>query len=294
MQPLFARFADIWTRRYVIGSRKIDAAHAAVGAGAPAVVVTGGSRGIGYAIAKCFAGNGHRVAIVARNETDLTAAAARLARDGYDVLAIACDITSTDAANRITAALDDAGLYADILVNNAGIGISGPFAENSDEAIAAALAINIGSLTRLTHAFLPAMLQRASGGILNLSSLGAKVPGPYQAVYYASKSYVTALTEAIASENAGQGVRFCVVLPGPVNTGFHADMGADTSLYRRVVPPLSPDQVARSSYRGFTNGRRVIVPGIVNKLLYVALKLLPNAITVPFTRALLRPPPSAQ
>ena len=119
-------------------------------------------------------------------------------------------------------------------------------------------------MTRLTRTALPDMIARQRGGILNVASLGAYVPGPNQAAYYASKSYVVSLTEAIASEASGQGVRVSALAPGPVDTRFHHDMGADRSLYRLVLPSMTPDRVARSAYRGFMFGQRVIVPGIFN------------------------------
>ena len=107
------------------------------------------------------------------------------------------------------------------------------------------LDLNVAALTRLMHHVLPGMLARARGGILNVASLGGLVPGPYQAAYYASKAYVVSLTEAVAAENAGRGVRFMALAPGPVNTGFHAAMGAELSFYRQLIFALERGATAR-------------------------------------------------
>ena len=106
------------------------------------------------------------------------------------------------------------------------------------------------------------MKARGAGGILNVASLGGYAPGPYQAAYYASKAYVLSLTEALAAEAAGSGVRICVVAPGPVETRFHAKMGGEGAFYRSFIRAQTPKAVAASAYRGFMLGRRVVVPGL--------------------------------
>jgi short-subunit dehydrogenase len=257
----------------------------------PAVVVTGGSRGIGLSLAERFLKSGRKTAIVARDAAGLQEAAAALkSSTGADVTTIRCDVTDADALNVITEALKREGLYIDILVNNAGLGLAGSFVDHSEAELSRLVALNIESVTRLTRAALPPMLVRRQGGILNVASLGAVIPGPNQAAYYASKAYVVSLTEAIASEVWGQGVRVSALLPGPVTTEFHEAMGAERSLYRYLLPPMSPERVARSAYRQFMFGNRVIVPGISNMFFYVALKLLPHAVTVPMMFWLLRRP----
>ncbi len=257
----------------------------------PAVVVTGGSRGIGLALARRFLEAGRKTAIVARSAKGLEKAAADLkASTGFDVTTIVCDISERNALDVMTATLNRSGLYLDILVNNAGIGLAGPFESHAEEDLSRLIALNIESVTRLTRGALPPMLARRRGGILNVASLGAIVPGPNQAAYYASKAYVVSLTEAIASETSGRSVRVSALLPGPVNTSFHEDMGAETSLYRFILPSMSADSVAASAYRGFMFGNRVIVPGISNLFFYVALRFLPHTLTVPMVYWLLRRP----
>jgi short-subunit dehydrogenase len=139
------------------------------------------------------------------------------------------------------------------------------------------------------HHVLPGMLARGRGGVMNVASLGGLAPGPYQAAYYASKAYVVSLTEAVASEIAGLGVRLTALAPGPVNTGFHAAMGAEHSFYRQLIFPLSPEGTAKAAYRGYVLGRRLVVPGLFNKLLAIALRILPHTLLLPLIGWLLRP-----
>jgi short-subunit dehydrogenase len=226
---------------------------------------------------------------LARNAGDLSTACAQLkSATEAEALAVVCDVTQPDAADIIQAELQRAGLYLDVLINNAGAGISGPFLTYPPESVSKLIAVNIESVMRLTRAALPAMIKRQRGGILNVASLGGYVPGPNQAAYYASKAYVLSLTEALMHEVAGQGVRVMAIAPGPVETTFHKDMGADASAYRLLLPSLTPERVARSAYLGFIMGRRVVVPGIVNNALFVALRLFPHVFTVPIVAWLLK------
>ncbi len=269
----------------------VRAARKAVAHLKPAVVITGGGRGIGLALARRFLEAGHDTVLVGRSAAKLEAAARYLKpAKGAKVTTIACDVNEPEALQAITAHLAAAGLYLDGLVNNAGMGLSGPFLNQSQTDLARLISINIETVTRLMHAGLPDMLARQRGGVLNVASLGADVPGPNQAAYYASKSFVVSLTEAVASEYSGQGVRISALLPGPVDTAFHEEMGADGALYRLALPSMTADSVARSAYRNFMFGTRVIVPGISNIFFYVALRILPHTITVPLVYWLLRRP----
>jgi short-subunit dehydrogenase len=210
------RLLDAWISRYAAPSL---AALDAVSGRKPGVVVTGGSHGIGLAIARRFAKAGCDVALLARGARALQEAAAAIEEDfAVAAIAIAVDVTAANAPQTIDLKLTERGYYTDILVNSAAVGLSGPFFEQGSPEIARLLDLNVGALTRLTRHVLPGMLGRARGGIVNVASLGGMVPGPYQAAYYASKAYVISLTEALAAENAGSGVRFSAVAPGPINT----------------------------------------------------------------------------
>ena len=287
MPNIFRAAADAWISR---NARPLPEALAAVASLRPATVVTGASRGIGLAIASRFAEAGSDVALIARERGPLEEAAAAIARDfGVKAVPIVIDVIETDAPRAIDVSLAGHGLYMDCLVNNAGIGLSGSFHAHDARDIDQLVALNVASLARLMRHALEPMRARGRGGILNVASLGGYAPGPYQAAYYASKAFVISLTQAVAHEVRGQGVRIAVVAPGPVETTFHRDMRAETALYRLLIPSSTPDEVARSAYRGFMAGRRVIVPGIVETISSYVLRVVPHPIGVPFVGALLNP-----
>jgi short-subunit dehydrogenase len=284
---LLRRIVDAWISRY---ARPSPEALAAVAHLKPAIVVTGASRGIGLELARRFAKAGNDVVLVARRKEPLEAAATALRRDQkVEVIAIDLDITRVDAPQELEKRLEAAGYYADVLVNNAGVGLAGPFADHDEAAVARLIALNVAALTQLMHHALPQMLARGRGGVLNVASIGGLVPGPYQAAYYASKAYVISLTRAVGAETAGQGVRLMALAPGPVDTGFHQAMGAEFSFYRQLILPLSAAGTASAGYRGYVLGSRLVVPGLMNKLLALSLKVLPHAILVPIVGWLLRP-----
>ncbi|MFN3867665.1 MAG: SDR family NAD(P)-dependent oxidoreductase [Hyphomicrobiaceae bacterium] len=262
------------------------------GARRKSAIVTGASRGIGRAIAERLARRGYDVLLVARTSTDLERAAAELRRRlpaDQIVAACAVDLASTDAAAVIMTALHAHGLRADVLVNNAGVGLGGPFIDHDAVDIERLVAVNISAVTRLTHGFAQAMAASGGGSIVNISSLGAFVPGPNQALYYASNAYVQSLSEAIASELAGQGVHVGVVAPGPVRTTIHATMGGENALYRWLIPSMSPESIARSVDWCLRLRRRVVVPGLHNWALSWVLRVLPHRISVPLVGRLLAP-----
>jgi short-subunit dehydrogenase len=276
-----------WRRRLW---RPDTAALAAYAGLRPVVVVTGGSEGIGLALARRFAAAGNDLMLVARRPEPLNEAAERIRADfKVEAVAVPADVSSPDAIAAIEAALRAHGAYADVLVNNAGMGLAGPFIDHSPEMVMQLIDLNIRALTRLTQHFLPGMLVRGRGGILNLASLGSYAPGPNQAVYYASKAYVLSLSEAIAEEVAGRGVRITALLPGPVNTRFHERMGAQRAFYRYLVAPASPESTARAGYYAFALGLRVHVPGLVKPLLALLMRIAPHGIVIPIVRVLLEP-----
>lgn len=277
---------QLWRRRWW---RRDAQALAAYDGLRPMVVVTGASEGIGYALARRFAAAGNDVVLVARRPELLRQAADRIrAECGVEAIAVPADVTSADAIPAIEAALAAHRAYADVLVNSAGMGLAGPFLDQAPEAVVQLLDLNVRALTTLSRHFLAGMRVRGRGGILNVASLGGYAPGPYQAVYYASKAYVLSFSEAIAAETAGEGVRVCVLAPGPVNTGFHARMGAERAVYRTLAIGASPEGVARAGYLGFVLGWRVIVPGIVSPFLALAMRILPHRIVIPIIGVLLK------
>ncbi len=282
--PLLSLF-DLWSRRYV--KRRDPIAKSATSA---ATVITGASEGIGLALAHRFAVAGHTVVLVARNGVKVQAGADAIKREtGRDAVALVIDINDPGSGLTIEAALLERGLHADIFINNAGFGLSGEFATERPSEIDALVSCNIAALTRLSRHFLPGMLDRGTGGLINVASLAGFTPGAYQAAYYASKAYVVSLTRAIAYETGGEGVRVCVVTPGPVETGFHARMNAETSFYRRLVPSPTAETIAAATYRGYCWHRRVIAPGIGATILSAAIRIAPAFLVIPATAWMLYP-----
>jgi uncharacterized protein len=279
------RLLDLWSRRYVL-HRALPPPPATK----PATVVTGASGGIGLATSRRFAQAGDTVVLVARRLDALEQAAAAIRRDfNRDAIVLAIDINQENSARQIEAALETRGLHVEVLVNNAGFGLSGRFAEMPAADIDALISCNITALTRLSRHFLPGMVARRSGGLINLASLAGLAPGPFQAQYYASKAYVVSLTRAIGFETRGRGVRVSAVAPGPVETAFHARMNANHSLYRYLVPAPAPERVAAAIYRGFRWHRRFIVPGLPAKVLSLALRLVPVVLVMPVVAWMLYP-----
>jgi uncharacterized protein len=256
----------------------------------PVTIITGASEGVGAAFAAQLAHQDQPLLLIARDGTRLEAVAATLHRSGRPSIAtLALDLTNPGAAGAIDTALAGLGGYADVLINNAGIGLSGSFADTSEADIETLLALNIAAQTRLARHMLPGMLARGRGGILFVASLAAYTPGPWQAVYYASKAYLLSLAEALAVETAGMGVRICCLAPGPVDTAFHSKMRAERSLYRWIIPSQSASRVAAIGLLGYRLGLRVLVPGVLTAGLGLALRLLPHRLTLPIVGVLLRP-----
>ena len=279
------KLLDLWSRRCVWRGSFPQTPQTT-----PAVVVTGASEGIGLAMARRFArGGSPTVVLVARRLPELQSAAADIGKEfGVETVALAIDINDMDAGPHIERELAARKLHADVFINNAGFGLSGDFLSQSPAELDALVSCNIAALTRLSRHFLPGMLARHRGGLINVASLAGFTPGPYQAAYYASKAYVISLTRAIAYETGGSGVRACVVTPGPVETAFHARAKAETAFYR-LMPAPTPEKIADATYRGFRWHRRVIAPGIMGLALSIVMRIVPSFLVIPATAWLLYP-----
>ena len=223
----------------------------------PVVLVTGGSRGVGLALARGFAARGHDLFLIARDAQRLQAAAAALATQcGVWVGVAPCDLAQPGAVPGMLAAADAAGCTVDILVNCAGVAASGSFIDNDAAAARTMRTLNIEVATDLMHACLPAMVARGRGGVLNVASLAGMTPMPYLALYGATKSYLIALSRAVATEVAGTGVTVSVLLPGPVDTGFFAQSLQASQRRTGLLLALSPEAVARTAIDGFSRPDR--------------------------------------
>ena len=241
----------------------------------PVTVITGASAGIGVALARVFARNGHEVALVARREDRLWALADEIAATGArKPLVIVADLQRNDAARVIGEALVAQGAEPQYVVNNAGFGLVGAAASRDRDEQLAMIDLNVRTLTELSLAFVDSLARRR-GGVLNVGSVAGYLPGPGMAVYYASKAYVLSFSEALHSELKSRGVRVTVLCPGPVPTEFAARAGVKGSLASDFLSQ-SPERVAELGYRGLMRGQRVVIPGLTNKLVTFLIRIIPR------------------
>jgi short-subunit dehydrogenase len=248
-----------------------------------ATIVTGASEGIGADLARVFAVKGHQVVLVARRRDRLEALSDEIAAAGAPKpLVVALDLCAPGAGEALEQALREAGLAVEILVNNAGFGLIGPSIGLDRAEQLSMVDLNARALTDLTLRFQKEIAE-ARGAILNVASIAAFMPGPNFAIYYATKAYVRSFSEALAQEMAPLGVRVSCLCPGPVETGFQARAGfgfegAMSSMKPAVV---SASEVARQGYEGLMAGRRVVIPGLVNRIMLAAVRLTPRAVLMP-------------
>ena len=241
----------------------------------PVALITGASAGIGAALARTFAGNGHELLLVARREQRLHELADEIAALGHKrPLVEPVDLERHDATEQIVAAMARLRVEPDVVVNNAGFGLLGPAASLSRPEQLAMVDVNVRALTGLSLAFVD-VLARRRGGILNVASVAAFLPGPYMAVYYATKAYVVSFSDALHWELRPHGVRVTALCPGPVPTEFQARAGF-TSDGSTDVLTRSADRVALDGYRALQKGRRLAVPGLLNRATTVVTQFLPR------------------
>jgi len=244
-----------------------------------AALVTGASSGIGRELARLCAKGGQDVVLVARTESALAELAAELTR-AHRVRAtvVRADLTDATAPDAIAERVAASEIAISTLINNAGFGVSAPFAESDVKRQLELLQVNIVALTHLTRLFLPGMLARRSGQVLNVASTAGFVPGPRMATYYASKAYVVSFTEALSIELAGSGVTATVLVAGPTETNFGAVAGSANSHLFKTPGVMQPVQVARAGYDAMLRGARHEVPGLNNKLVVFSSRVTPRVV----------------
>ena len=226
-------------------------------------LITGASSGIGAEIARELAGRGLGVTLVARREERLRELAAEL---GGDVAVHACDITDQQARKALADDLRERGKIVEVLVNNAGFSTAGPFWKSDPEREVAMIRTNIEAVIALCGAFLPGMVERGRGAVLNIASTASFQPLPMQAGYAATKAFVLSFTEAIHSELEETGVTATALCPGPVKTEFVEVAGLENS--ESEMPDFlwsTPEEVAQAAVKGLEKGRRVVIPGVLNR-----------------------------
>ena len=250
-------------------------------------LVTGASGGIGEELARLLAAGGRNVVLLARSADKLQALANQLsAAHGIEATVLAADLSDSDATSEIARTLSARRTTIDILVNNAGFGTAGRFAAEDPQAHLDMLQVNVVALTTLTRAFLPGMLERKRGRILNVGSTAAFQPGPFMTVYYASKAYVLSFSEALAEETAGTGVTVTCLCPGPTHTGFQSRAHIEKSRLFNLARPMQSSDVAQAGYDGMLAGRRVVITGAMNKIMAQSIRITPRALVLKIVRFL--------
>jgi short-subunit dehydrogenase len=247
---------------------------------AGAALITGASSGIGAELAKLCAGAGFDVVVVGRNQ----AALEELARPwGARARVLAADLADPGAPDQIFDQLRSTSV--EILINNAGFGVRGPFAETNWVQETELVQVNVTALAHLSKLFLPGMLQRRSGRILNVASTAAFVPGPYMAAYYASKAFVRSFSESLAGEVEGTGVTVTVLCPGPTRTAFAERAGiANTRLFRGAS--MGAAEVARIGFHAMMAGKREVIAGGGNRWMMFGARFAPRRLLADITRRL--------
>jgi short-subunit dehydrogenase len=246
-------------------------------------LITGATVGIGYELAKLFAEDNFNLVLVSRHEDRLKQVAAELeARNKISTKILPKDLSNPTAPKELFEALRD--VPVSILVNNAGFGWLGQFAGGELERANEIMRVNMGALVELTHLFVQPMLARKEGRILNVASTAAFQPGPFTAIYYATKAFVFSFSVALAEELAGTGVTVTTFCPGGTRTEFFARAGMENAVRR--LPLMSAEKVARIGYRGFMKGKRIVIPGTLNRLMSPAAKAMPSIWTAKIVRKL--------
>jgi uncharacterized protein len=243
----------------------------------PAVVVTGASSGLGAEFARLAAGEGAKVVLIARSRPELDALAAKLDPSGRFTVVLSLDLAARGAGETVARELEALDLYCHILINNAGFGLFGDAVELDRERQLGVIDVNMRAATDLMLRFLPAMVGRRSGAVLNVGSIAGFAPGPRMALYFASKAYLVSISQALMQEVRGTGVTVTCLCPGPLRTPFLARAGADRVALFKLLRKLDAADVARAGWDAMKTGRALCVPGIDNKIAVMATRLLPRA-----------------
>ena len=250
-------------------------------------LITGASSGIGYEFTRLFAKNGYNLVLVARSEKQLMQVAQELQEQfGVSVKVIVKDLSNASAPEEVFTELEQEGVTIDVLINNAGFATYGMFAEIDLATELQEVQLNMVTLTHLTKLFLPDMLKRRQGKILNVASTAAFQPGPLMAVYYATKAYVLSFSEALANELRGTGVSVTALCPGPTESGIQKRANMEDSALVSGKKMMDAARVAHSGYRALMASKTVVIPGLKNKLLAVAVRFSPRKVVTQVARSM--------
>ncbi len=243
-------------------------------------LITGASSGIGAELAKQFAADSINLVLVARRQEPMKKLASGLKKEfNIQVDIFPADLTDAKARQNVFDSLRQRKITIDFLVNNAGFGDNGPFAECDWDKQQRMIELNITALSHLTRLFLPEMIKRKNGGILNVASTAGFLPGPNMSVYYATKAYVLSFSEALAEEVHSYGIKISALCPGPVKTEFQQTARIQNAFLFNNPLVLSAEKVARIGYVGFKHGKVINIAGIPFKIMMHSLRTSPRALT---------------
>jgi hypothetical protein len=240
------------------------------------VLITGASSGIGLELARCFAADGCKLILLARNPEALETLAGELRQTHkIETFVLTADLSRPEIPARVFKELQGRGIKVDVLVNNAGFGANGTFAGLPLPRQLEIIQVNITALTNLTGLFLPGMIERRRGGVLNVGSLAGFLPGPGMAVYFATKAFVLSFTEALTEELAGTGVTATALCPGPTATNF-GNVSHGKKTRRLNTPKMPAATVACCGHRAFRQGKPLAIPGWQYHVLLLLLRFMPR------------------
>ena len=245
-------------------------------------LVTGASAGIGAEIARELAKRGRGLTLVARRKDRLAELASELAdRHGVRAETVACDLSSAAARRRMTKTIADRGLQVDVLVNNAGFGSAGRFQELDAEDELRMVRTNVEAVLDLCSTYVPAMIDRRAGAVLNVASVAAFQPIPRQATYGATKAFVLSFTEALHVDLKGTRVTATALCPGPTRTEFGDAAGIPEEYFHIPGLVYDAEEMAVAGVRAMERGRRVVIPGATNVVSAVGGRLMPRGVVLP-------------
>ena len=242
-------------------------------------LITGASCGLGYSFAHVFAREGYNLVLVARNGERLEEIKREIEEKySSNVTVIAKDLCKSDSAKEIYVATETAGINIDVLVNNAGSGDFGEFHKCDLDKQVRMVQLNCIALMELCRYYLPAMVGRGSGNVVNVDSIAAFQPGPLMSVYYATKAFVFSFSQALTRELKGSGVKVMALCPGPIRTNFDVAANFGESGLFKNLKVWSPDVVAEFGYKNMKKGKSYCVIGLMNKLMVFSTRLAPRAL----------------
>jgi hypothetical protein len=246
------------------------------------VLVTGASGGIGEEFARQYAAKGRNLILVARSQDKLEALARELCdRHGINAQVLPKDLSKLESSDEIFETCKNSNWEVDTLINNAGIGLFGPFAQQDVKSLESMLMLNMVSLSKLTRHFLPAMIEKRSGGVINVASTAAFQPIPTFAGYAATKAYVLSLSEALHEEVAPYGIKIMALCPGPTETGFFSRAESASGVKGEIRISLQPaSEVVTLAITRFEKGERVTIPGVLNKMGAYSASFAPKSLVL--------------